>query len=341
MAGDQQAPGQYPGQQAYSPQPGRPVAKPRKLPTEPAPYQHLLRGPAFRWWKPLLVVLLAVAFALLAQVLLTIIWLVLAVATGGDMMSFFNGLSLTGPMDALTFSYVTAGLIAFIPSAMFANWIVHGTRPGYLSSVAGRIRWRWLLRCVAFTVPVFVVYMALQFVIGWEYGPRPPQWVALLIIVVIAIPFQSAGEEYAFRGLILQNVGGWFRHPVVALVVSIIPSVLLFALAHGSLDIWILCDLAIFATAACLLTWRTGGMEAAIVLHATNNVLIMISTILFGGWEAAFISTDSEGSPLAVLMSLVVESIVVALILWQAKRLGIQHLYQPSGVAIQPAAAAR
>ena len=39
-----------------------------------------------------------------------------------------------------------------------------------------------------------------------------------------------------------------------------------FSLAHGSLDPWILLDLAAFAVAAVLLTWRTGGLEAAVAL---------------------------------------------------------------------------
>jgi membrane protease YdiL (CAAX protease family) len=209
---------------------------------------------------------------------------------------------------------------------MLASWITNRIRPRYLSSVAGGFRWGWLLRCLMITVPLFVIYLVLQFLIGWDYQPKPRQWVALLIIVVIGIPFQSAGEEYAFRGLVLQNVGSWFANRKVALVVSIIPSVLLFALAHGSFDPWVFADLAIFAISSCILAWRTGGLEASVALHATNNVTLMIATILFGGWADAFISQGTKGDPLMPLATLVVNGLSVTLILWMA----LQRIYRPT-----------
>ena len=38
-------------------------------------------------------------------------------------------------------------LIVLIPAAMLSIWAVHRIRPRFLSSVAGGLRWRWLLRC--------------------------------------------------------------------------------------------------------------------------------------------------------------------------------------------------
>lgn len=330
-------PGQsMPGQSMQSgygapdvPTPAWAQPKPSRMPDHPVEYQHLVRGRTFRWWRPLLVFLLCFVFAFIAQIALAIVGIVIKMAMGGDPMDFVNNLALTGPMDALTFAYVGAGLAALIPSAMFASWIVNGVRPRFLSSVAGGLRWSWLARCLVITVPIFAAYLAINFAIGWDHGPKPPQWVALLILVVIAIPFQSAGEEYVFRGLILQNVGAWIRHPLAAFIVAGIPAVALFALAHGGFDPWVLADLSAFAIAACIVTWRTGGLEAAIALHATNNILLMICTILFGGWAGAFVSESTQGSPIAVLGTVLVLGASTALILWQAKRLGIQRTYQP------------
>jgi len=232
-------------------------------------------------------------------------------------------------MGPLTFSVVIIGLVGLIPSAMFASWIVNGVRPRYLASVAGGFRWRWLLRCLMITVPIFLIFLALQFVTGWSSGPRPAHWGVLLIMVIIGIPFQSAGEEYAFRGLLLQNVGAWFKNPRVGLVVAMIPSMVLFALAHGSHDPWVFSDLAIFALSSCIAAWRTGGLEASIALHASNNVLLMIATLLFGGWDDAFVSSNTIGSPIEPLSTLVVNGVCVALILWQARRVRLQRRYQP------------
>lgn len=314
--------------------------RPSPMPDGPREYQQMLRGPRYRGWRPVLALFLGVVFALTAQVVLAAALAIIVFATGGDIESMLSTLRAS-EMGPLAFGYVIAGLISLIPSAMFANWIAHGIRPRFLSSVAGGFRWHWLLRCLVITVPLFAIYLGAQFLIGWDYGPRPQHWPALLIMVVIAIPFQSAGEEYAFRGLILQNVGAWFRNPKVALVVAMIPSIGLFALAHGSFDPWVFLDLAIFAASSCILAWRTGGLEASVALHATNNVAIMIATILFGGWANAFVSSDTQGSPLAPLVTLVVNGIAVVVILQLAKRSGLQRTYQPQPIAPLPQPIAR
>lgn len=322
--------------------PGVPVPAWARVPADPMPdgpreYQQMVRGRRYAWWRPLLALLLCAGFALSAQVVLGIVLVIVVAAAGGSPMTVLTRMASGGAMDPLTFSYVVAGLISLIPSAMLASWIVNRIRPRFLSSVTGGLRWGWLLRCLAVCVPIFAAYLVLQFVLGWDYQPKPRQWVVLLVIVVIGIPFQSAGEEYAFRGLILQNVGSWFGRRTVGLVVAIIPSVLLFALAHGSFDPWVFADLAVFAVCSCILAWRTGGLEASIALHATNNVLLMITTILFGGWADAFVTQSTTGSPLEPLATLVVDGLSVAVILWWARRIRLQRLYAP---APEPAPAA-
>ena len=320
-------------------QPGLgPGWQPSPLPDGPRDYQQMLRGPRYRGWRPVLAILLCLGFALGAQMVLGIALVIIVIASGGDLNSMLATLTAE-EMGPLAFGYVMAGLICLIPSAMFANWIAHGIRPKFLSSVAGGFRWRWLSRCLMITVPLFAIYLGVEFLIGWDYGPRPQHWVALLIMVVIGIPFQSAGEEYAFRGFILQNVGAWFRNPKVGLAVAMIPSIVLFALAHGSFDPWIFLDLAIFATSSGILLWRTGGLEASIALHATNNVAIMIPTILFGGWANAFVSSKSQGSPLVPLATLIINGLAVLVILQLAKREHLQRTYRPQPIAApgQPA----
>ena len=52
------------------------------------------------------------------------------------------------------FLYLNLALAALIPTAGLSIWIAHRIRPRYLSSVAGGLRWKWLLRCVLVTLPV-------------------------------------------------------------------------------------------------------------------------------------------------------------------------------------------
>lgn len=307
------------------------------MPAVPQEYQHLLRGGRYRWWRPLLALLAAGGFILVAEIVITVVFIVAVAISGRDVMAWMTEMAqLSGPMDAITFSYVIASLVVLIPCVMLANWLVHGIRPRYLSSVVGGIRWRWLLNCLLITVPLWLLYLGIQMLLDWQLEPRPPQWIALLILVAIGIPFQSAAEEYAFRGMILQNVGAWIGNPKLALVIALIPSIALFAVAHGSMHLWVLLELGIFAAAATILTWRTGGLEAAIAVHATNNIITMFATILFGGWADAFVGGDTTGSPLAVAVSLVLHSVTVSLILWRARRMGIQRTTTPVPVPAPP-----
>jgi membrane protease YdiL (CAAX protease family) len=248
----------------------------------------------------------------------------------------FTTLTDVDNLGPVGFVALNLSLIILIPAVMLATWVVHGVRPRFLASVTGGIRWRWMLTCAAVVVPLWLVYVGFGLLVDPTAGPRPAHWVALLVIVVLMTPFQAAGEEYLFRGWILQNVGAWFARPVVGLVVATAVSTVLFALAHGSLDLWVLGDIGCFAVVACLATWRTGGLEAGIALHAVNNLLAFFVTIVFGGWQNAFVGADTKGTPVQFGLSLLVHGIALALIWWQAGRQGLPYLSRPSVPAAPP-----
>jgi uncharacterized protein len=318
----------------YSPPPpvlpARPVSA---LPDGPRPYQQMLRGPLYRWLKPLLCLLLVIVLAL-CMMLLAIVPVLIAVwITGADLIATMD-ISNLGPIG---FIYLNLSLIVFIPASGLSIWIVHGIRPRFLSSVAGGIRWKWLLRCVAVILPLWALYAGLAALAEPRTSPPPDQWAALLVIVLLMTPLQAAGEEYLFRGWIMQNVGAWFARPMVGLVASLIVSAAAFSAAHLSPDPWILGTIACLGLAAGIATWRTGGLEAAIAIHAVNNVLSYVVVMIFGGWSEAFVRPQSTGTPMMLVLALAVSGIALALVLWQAKRAGIQRYYQPPSLPQNPA----
>jgi hypothetical protein len=63
------------------------------------------------------------------------------------------------------------------------------------------------------------------------------------------------------------EIGRWLRHPAFAILLP----VPLFVLGHGY-DLLGQIGVGLFAVAAGWLTWRTGGLEAAIALHVVNNL---------------------------------------------------------------------
>jgi uncharacterized protein len=308
-----------------APPPVLPERSVSALPDGPRPYQQMLRGPLYRWWKPLLCLLLVIPLALFMMGLAIVPVLIAVWITGADLIATMDIANL-GPIG---FIYLNLSLIVFIPASGLSIWIVHGIRPRFLSSVAGGIRWKWLLRCVAVILPLWALYAGLAALAEPPSSPPPDQWAALLVIVLLMTPLQAAGEEYLFRGWIMQNVGAWFARPMVGLVVSLIVSAVAFSSAHLSPDPWILGTIACLGLAAGIATWRTGGLEAAIAIHAVNNVLSYVVVMIFGGWSEAFVGPQSTGTPMMLVLALAVSGIALALVLWQAKRAGIQPNYQP------------
>lgn len=314
------------GMATWGPPP--PLPRPPALPLQPVRYSQLLRGPRHRWWKPLLTLLLTgglfLGFSLITVVPPLVVGLLTGVPDlGGYVLRTLTEIDNLGPVG---FVALNLSLIILIPTAMLSIWIVHGVRPRFTSSVTGGFRWGWLRRCLLVVVPVWVVYVGCTLLVDQPSGPRPPHWVALLVIVVLMTPLQAAGEEYFFRGWVMQVFGSWFARPVVGLVVVTVISTVAFSAAHGSPNIWILGSIGCLAVAGCLATWRTGGLEAAIAIHAVNNVLAFFTTILFGGWDNAFIGADTEGTFGQFALSVLVHGVALALIWWQAKKADLPYL---------------
>jgi uncharacterized protein len=312
------------------PDPAMPPAPLSALPTEPRPYHQMLRGPRFRWWKPIVTLLLALALAIPLMTLSLVPLVVVGLASGAPDLGLL-GFDIKN-LSPIAFVAVNLSLIVLIPVAGFSIWIVHQIRPRYLSSVAGGIRWRWLARCALVVLPVWLGYLALSLLAAPTGSPRPEHWLQILIIVLTMTPFQAAGEEYLFRGWVMQNIGAYFGRPMVGLLVSISVSTVAFAAAHGSPDPWILGSIGCLAIAAGVAAYRTGGLEAGIAMHAVNNVLAFGTVLMFGGWNEAFVDADSHGTPAVLLLAVLVHGAALSLILWQAKRHGIRSRYQPRPV---------
>lgn len=314
------------------PVPQRTRPRPTALPQEPRDYQQLLRGPLHRWWSPpfSLLVLVAIAIPIMIAALLPVVIIGAVVNVANPLEWTFSSISDVNRIGPAAFLYVNLSLIALIPAAGLSIWIGHQIRPRFLSSVAGGIRWSWLMRCVLLTLPIWLVYIGISAAVDSPQGARPDDWMLLLLMVFVLTPFQAAAEEYFFRGWILQNVGSWFARPILGLVVSIIVSTVVFAAAHLSPDPWIIGSLACLAVASGVAAWRTGGLEAGIAMHTVNNVTALTMVILFGGWDQAFITQTTTASPAVFILALIVHGSALALILWQAKRKGIQRRYLPS-----------
>jgi uncharacterized protein len=283
----------------------------------PQPYHRLGRSARHSWWRPLL------------GTLLILVGTPLALAGGFGAVSAVVWL-LDGPEDFLVqgagtetdLALTMVALATLIPMTMLAAWWVQRRPPGTVSSVAGRLRWGWLLVCVLLAVPLLVLGVAVMSVLpGEDLDVSWVGWQRVLIglaIVVLLVPLQAAGEEYLFRGWLVQAVGSWFRSPWLGIVLSAV----LFGLAHGIGTAWGMVDLIFFGVVMAVVTIRTGGLEAAIGLHVVNNVTALGLAVVTGALDVT--QTAAAASAPTSFVAMAMTSLYGVLVLWLARRRGLQ-----------------
>jgi membrane protease YdiL (CAAX protease family) len=295
--------------------------------TDGYPYHRLDRAdPRYRWWKPLVVAALALVIYLALSALVLVLAELYARRTMdvGDYAAYNNQVSVANVVltQPLAIAVLLASVAMMTPSLMLARLIVRAGGIGRLSSVAGGLRWRWLAICVLPALAYVLAQVLASFVVvpavtGDGLGAPTAdihQFLIALAVIVVLVPFQASAEEYVFRGFILQSVGGWVRWPVIAIACSALP----FVFGH-LYNWWGLGEILAFALVTAWLTIRTGGLEAAIVLHILSNLMAL------GVPAAGFDNlTVANGSP---------ESLIIAVVLLPLYGLGVDRLFRRAGLS--------
>lgn len=232
------------------------------------------------WWTPLVTGLVAVVFyaVLLAIVMVGFVILALTVPSVADRLLALGTTVQFDLTDPIMVAVLLLSIVFMLPAYVLASLLINGRKTGFVSSVAGRLRWRWMMLCTAAAIAVGLVLSALSLLLPSEAGAgevvepaaNPALWATFLVLIVL-VPLQAAAEEYVFRGYLMQAIGRWLRHPAFAILLP----VPLFVLGHlydplGQVSV------GVFAIAAGWLTWRTGGLEAAIALHVVNNLMAFL-----------------------------------------------------------------
>ena len=110
------------------------------------PNYHLVQRLVGRWavWRPIVGLVALVALMVIAQFVLLVGFAVVFLATGADVGDKLDALSDTAHVTPSQLAYLNLSLAAAIPVAMLLTRVLHGMRPGWVSSVIGRLRWRWM-----------------------------------------------------------------------------------------------------------------------------------------------------------------------------------------------------
>lgn len=282
-------------------------------------FDHGLYGTAAKW-KGVVAILLLIVSVLLLSLVFGAIALAIEVLNGTMDLNDPDSLVAVTPLVLLS---TNLALAALIPISMLLQRWLYGVRVGHLFSVAGHLRWRWLGRIALVFVPIWAVYIGLSFVLDPAGEIRlDAMAIGLIAVAVLTSPFQAAGEEVGFRGLIQRASSAWFRNPRVAFAVSTIISGVIFGLAHFAADWWLIAYYVLFGVAASIAARLTGGLEAFIVIHAANNVMTFVVAAFYGGLSEGIDRSEGAGGPFMLIpIAMVLGAAFLAG--WLAKRSGI------------------
>ncbi len=220
-----------------------------------------------------------------------------------------------------------AGMVSvalLIPWSMLIQRWLYGVRGASLHSVVSRFRFDVFGRALLLIVPAWVVALVFQYwsplpQTAWTYSDV--LW--MLVATILLTPLQAAGEEYGLRGLVLRVAGGWTRGARAGFAVGVLVSSGIFAVIHLSTDPWLNLWYLIFAVGTALITWRTGGIEIAVVVHAGYNTLSFVFEAAFRV-DLATVATDrSAGAGSAAVLIPGAVVVATALLVWlRTRRIG-------------------
>lgn len=344
--------GPYPsGPYAAAPYPPSPYAQGSPLPVpsdqlprfphpEPREYHQMLRTWNYAWWKPVLgTALVLVGMMLVAPLLLVPVLVFGVLAEGG---SFWEGLE-----QALTLEAVGPAALLYINLSLGASilvtWVVmryvHRMLPRWLTSVVPKMRWKLFFVYVGFSVVALVATVVVGMFMPssgsvdmtGQLNPVTGTTVALALIVLLTTPFQAAGEEYVFRGYLLQAIGSFWSMPSVppwvARWLAIVITSVIFALGHGVQNFPLFFDRFMFGLIAGWLVVRTGGLEAGIAMHILNNFLAFGYALAFSDLTSSLTATEIgwENIPLTLTQA----GVYAGLVLLVARKGNVQRRTAP------------
>ena len=303
------------------------------LPSGPTEYHQFLRTPGYRWWKAVLaIVLIPVAYVVST---FTLTWGLTAVSgslglglvppeTPGD------GVVAMSPARLLA-SNLAIGLL--IPISLGLQRLLFGQPGRWMHSVHGRFRWKLALNLAGVLVPVWIVYGIVWTLMNPEAagvsGPSATlaSTIVLFVIGLLTSPLQGAGEEYAARGLLARSFGSFTTQRTVSLLVALLAPNLMFTVIHGLADPLMVVYTFSVGLACAVITWRTGGIEGAVVLHAVNNAILLMVASFF----SSEITIDRSSGYGEVMLPGTILMLLTAAAVWLwARRRGIARSADPS-----------
>lgn len=265
-------------------------------------YHRVLAGEKRRIGRGILAIVLVVGgmFAAIQLFSLLGLWL--------DGLIRPNAASAPGGLSPVVFASTLVATALVTPWSMLIQRWLYGIPGPSLHSVLSRFRFGVFGRALLVVLPIVVIALATS---EFLQPGATTQWsntelIAFFVVIVLLVPLQSAGEEYGLRGLVFRVAGSWVHGRWASLVLGIVVSTTVFAVIHSAADPWWNVFYIVMSLSVALITWRSGGVEVAVVVHAAYNVVTMVF------WVAlhADLAERFDRSPGAVTPALLVPGTV-------------------------------
>ncbi|NJQ03128.1 CPBP family intramembrane glutamic endopeptidase [Streptomyces zingiberis] len=230
-------------------------------------------------------------------------------------------------------------LALLLPWSMLIQRWLYGVPGAALHSVTSRFRFDLFGKALLVFGPVWAAVtlfglLAPSTEVAWSHYDL----VGLFVATLLLTPLQTTGEEYGVHGLIFRVIGSWTRSSRAGVVAGVLVSSVLFTAVHGSTDLYI--NIWYFVLWSCLaiITWRTGGLEIAIVLHAVLNTGLLLGTLLLRVDLGGQLSDRSSGVGSPTLLVPALALIVITAIIWWCTRTTgpVLSPTSPSGARREP-----
>jgi uncharacterized protein len=214
-----------------------------------------------------------------------------------------------------------AGLVAtalVIPWSMLIQRWLYGVSGASLHSVVSRFRFYMVGKVLLVVGAAFAIALAItEFMRPGEATVwSQNETMGLLVVVLLLVPLQAAGEEYGFRGLVFRVAASWGRGRMAQLLLGLAVSSVVFAVIHTASDPWWNVLYVVFAVTTGLITWRTGGIELAVIIHAVYNTLNLVIWIaLHADLDVRFDRSAGSASAALLIPSCLV-LIAAAVVIW-------------------------
>ena len=297
------------------------------------PYLNLVRLGENQWWRYLLGILLILILWLsigsMLYLVLIISWGAFAAFSSGDARialdatSFEEFVESVPPLVTFTGTFLT--FVPLLAGIMFVVRFVH--RRPFQTLITPRKRVDWGRFGQGFfpfgaLLILITVIEALLYPGRYQFALNLGRFLPFLIVGLILIPIQTAGEELLFRGYTMQGLSLLVRSPIVVALIS----GLIFTLPHlanpeVSAGFWLVApQYFVVGFSLAIITLKDNGLELALGVHTVNNLFVgLLVTFPDSAIQAETVFVSATLDPVYSLISVVVVYVLFYAIMFGSK----------------------